>query len=195
MNHFDCSPFRRPCRPEPPVEPDGVCPSAFLMQRILASGHIHRRNQCYPVCLSGLPAQAQAPFTVTDVLQNGDPVWQEDGCPSVRGMTLRLSIPLAVRLRDACGCAYSVSSCVEEKLHLRPEGPPQECWRGQVYLQSAVRLSSRCAPCGDAQCSVPLEVIVCGYLLCACPSRSPAPLCADPRPLYPHMPCPRSFFD
>jgi len=184
--------------PPPAAAPQEDVPSrpsaAFLMQRILASGQLHRRCQCYPVCLNDLPPQACPPYTVTDVFLCGEPKWREDGCSLHFGTSLEVTLPVAVRVRDGDGRAYVIAAQIEECLRLRPECPRQECWRGQIYLQAAVRLANRCHPCDGAQCAVPMEVLLSGYLLCACPSRpmGPGP-CADPRPWYPQPICKTMF--
>lgn len=189
MKCFDV-PYRRQ-----PTEPDrqACCSSAaFLMQRILASGQTHRRCQPYPICLNDLPPQADPPFTVTDVFLCAPPAWRQDGCPDRRGIMLQVTLPIALRLRDSQGCCYVLSASIEESLCLRPHEPLRECWRGQVSLQAAVRLASRCAACTECQCTVPMEVVINGYLLSPCSVRQPdSDCCFDRRPLYPQPICER----
>lgn len=183
MKHPHYSP---PC---PPPVPSGCScgESRFLLPKILASGKMHRHRQCYPLCLSCLPREAAPPFTVADAIVCGQPVWQEIPCHERGGILLSVTLPLSLSLRDANGCPLNASSSIEEKLRLRFSCRENECWRGQIYVQGAVRLcgcgSISCDGCGD----VPLEVMLEGYILAPCQIGSPAcpPPCPEGRPWYP----------
>ena len=179
-------PPERPSCPDVPCDPTPCLPGCFLMQRILASGRLHRRRQCYPLCLGDLPSDARPPFTVLDVAACAFPQWEE--CPDSgrQGFLFRVTVPLSVRLRDGCGRTYVIQSFLEERLCLRAEGPAAPCWRGQCFVQAAVRLAGRPCPCDDSPCSVPLEVLLEGYSLAPCTvGRSDRPICPPARPWYP----------
>ncbi len=200
MKHVsDCRPcggVRLPARPGPPGRPEpdedrflqpGLprCPGGYLMQRILASGCLHRRRQCYPLCLRGLPEPLCPPLTVADAFVCAAPQWEETCCRDHTGLDFLVTVPLLLRLRDGAGRVSSAQSWLQENLRLCPRTPQRECWRGQVFVQAAVRLAGR-AECREECCSVPLEVLIEGYLLapCAlnpCPDRN----CPPPRPWYP----------
>ena len=192
--------FRRPScggckRPAPsalpPADPCALqtpsCRPAgcFLVQRILASGRLHRRRQCYPLCLRGLPSQAREPVTVLDACADGLPRWAECDERGRCGWMIRVTVPLSLRVRDSAGCTYVIPSSLEEQLRLIPEGPAQQCWRGQCFVQAAVRLAGKCCPCGDSPCSVPLEVLIEGYLLSPCTVGRPDAACPPRLPWYP----------
>ena len=181
--------FPRPSRCAPPPDaPMDACAPAFLLQKILAAGQMHRRCAQYPVNLCSLPEDAQPPFTVNGVFLCGQPSWREEECFERRGIRLRVTLPVGIRVQDACCKSYVISQQIEEGLALHPVRSASDCWRGQIWLQAAVRLAcpprSIREPCGD----IPLEVLINGYLLCACQSRPVSP-CGDRRPLYPPSIC------
>ena len=158
------------------------------MQRILASGCIHRRRQCYPLCLNGVTEQARPPVSVMDVAVCAAPQWEEACGWNRRGLELLITVPLLIRLRDGAGCASTAQSCLQETLRLIPKAPERECWRGQVYVQAAVRLAG-CAACRDDPCSVPLEALIEGYILAPIAVNAASPVCPYPqKPWYP-QPC------
>ena len=178
------SPDHRPLRPDFPCAPQP--PGGFLMQRILAFGRLHHPRQCYSLRLAGLPCQALAPFTVTDAAVCAPPRWEEMPCRERGALLLRVTVPLTVRVQDGSGCVFTAESALEEQMRLRMYCPDSECWRGQIFVQAAVRLCGRCAGCCGETCDVPLEVMMEGYVLASCAmGRQEPPCCPDPRPLYP----------
>ena len=186
---------RRPPPPRPdredspcgwkPERPNSSPWGGYLMQRVFAVGSLRRRI-CHSLCLEGLPAQAQPPLTVTDLSLCGAPRWEEVPCRDSRSL-LRVSVPLLFRVRDACGCDYCLTDELEENLSLRVQCPPDNCWRGQPFVQAAARLAGRTAPCGcGCRCEVPLEIMLEGYILAPCVMGRPdAPPCPPDRPWYP----------
>ena len=207
MKHADdrrpCGCARPPMKPYPPARPDrrngppcpdsspssfppvGLppCPGGYLMQRILASGCVHRRRQCYPLRLDGLPEHGCGPVTVMDAAVCASPQWEEASCRDQ--MEFLVTVPLLLRVRDENGCVGGVQTCLQERLRLCPRAGARECWRGQMFVQAAVRLAG-CAACRENPCPVPLEVLVEGYILApsildACA----APPCPPPKPWYP----------
>ena len=156
------------------------------MQRILASGTAHRRRQCYPLCLPALPDGARPPLTVLSVSVCAQPQWEETDCASHRGLAILVTVPLTVRARDACGRIYSLTTYLREELALRSRGPEAACWRGQVFVQAAVRLAGRAEIGCGSPCEIPLEVFLEGYMLAPCAVNScGAPACPPPKPWYP----------
>ena len=179
-----CCPHPEPPCPPPPERPDCMprpC-GEYLMQRIIASGRIYRRRACYPVSLNALPEQAQPPFTVLEAVSCYAPCWEEAPCRDRRGMTLLVTVPLTLRVRDGNGCVYTVSTEIQEELRLRSLSPACEYWRGQPMVQASVRLAGRPCPCDCTRCDVPLEVCIEGYLITPCAVGRPEPSCC-PRPL------------
>ena len=196
-----CGGDRPPCRPPSPCRPDHPdippprpCPpqalpcrpGGYLMQHVLASGSLHRRQGCYPLCLRSLPDQACPPYTPEDAAVCAAPQWEEADCCGRQGLTLCVTVPLLLRLRDARGCLYSVQTFLQDTLRLLPRGPAADCWRGQVFVQAAARLAGRNSiGCGGA-CQVPLEVILQGFVLAPCVlDPCAAPPCPPQKPWYP----------
>lgn len=173
--------------PLPPKPAMGINPcGGYLMQRVIAFGRLYRRRECYPICLNCLPPQAEPPYTLIAACVCGQIRWEECPLRDRRGMSLHVTIPLQVRVRDAQGCMYAVNTEIEEELTLRYTCPPSECWRGTPYVQAAVRLAGRACPCGSAQCEAPLEVSLEGYMLATCMINPPmTPQCPPDRPWYP----------
>ena len=175
---------RHPTVPPPP--PDRGPRGGFFMQRILACGKLHRRSQCCEVCLSALPPEARPPYRVTDVAVCSCPQWEEADEEWRNALSLLVTVPLKVRLRDAGGRCYAVPASITQSLCLRCECPARECWRGQIFVQAAVRLSCRPQPCDQKACALPLEVLLEGYVLSPCAVNcGNRPACHDTRPLYP----------
>lgn len=163
--------------------------NCYLMQRILASGRMYRRRQSYPLCLCDLPPEAVPPFTVLETGVCGPSVWET--CDDRRQDRIRVTVPLSVRIRDGCGRVYMSAAQVTETLCLTGREPPESCWRGQIFVQAAVRLAGRVCPCEKAPCQVPLEVLIEGYILSPCTVGCPEnPPCPPSRPWYP-----RPMFD
>lgn len=188
-------PVPRP-EPRPPERPDCGCApipapcGEYLMQRILASGRVYRRRACCPVSLNALPEQAQPPFTVLEVISCCPPCWEDASCRDRHGMSLLVTVPITLRVRDGNGCVYNASSEIQEELRLRSLCSAYECWRGQPMIQAGVRLAGRPCPCECTRCDVPLEVCIEGYLISPCAVGRPETSCRPrqlpwyPEPIY-----------
>ena len=153
------------------------------MQRILASGCVHRRRQCYPLRLNGLPEPGCGPVSVVDAAVCAPSKWEESFCRDA--LDFLVTVPLILQVRQENGCVCGVQSCIQEQLRLCPKASAWECWRGQMFVQAAIRLAG-CTACRENPCSVPLEVLIEGYILApsvldACA----APACPPSKPWYP----------
>lgn len=181
-----------PCdchRPAPPCPSRKPVPS-FLMQRILASGKIHRRCQCYSLHPDAFPCQGTPPYTLINAAVCGQLSWQEMPCHEKGAILLQVSIPLSLQIRDETGNIFTAYAAVEEQIRLHCTGTNAECWRGQIYLQAAARLCSCIQFCQEGPLDARLEIILEGFLLTACPISGPGkPPCPPPRPWYPEAHC------
>ena len=145
-----CCSDRRPGSARPLPRPPASCCAPpgpwyggdYLMQRILASGQLHRRCQRYSLCVPPVCDAACGPLTVADVSVCAPPAWADAPCDSHRGLELLVTIPLLLRLRDGRGCLFTVQTILRERLRLTARGGAAECWRGQAQVQAAVRLIS-----------------------------------------------------
>lgn len=176
--------FRRPgencgCPPPLPPRPAG----AFLMQRILGKGQIHKRRACYSLCLCS--CKDTECLQLLDVMVSGHPRWEELPCHERGAILLLVTVPLLLRVRDENGCIFTLESALEEQLRIRLSCREEESWRGQIFVQAAVRLSG-CARLQNGCFDAPLEVMLEGYILspCAVGASCPPP-CPEPRPWYP----------
>lgn len=177
-----CVPCGRPVPPQPPLS----CGGSYLMQRILAAGKALRRPAVIPLCPQQIPRDARAPFTVLEAHVYGEPHWQEAPCCRRGAMTLLVRVPLALRLRDACGACFLVHADAEEELILTRRCPEGDLWRGQIFVQAAARPWRGYPAFRGDSCDVPVELLIEGFLLSPCAMGCPdRPACPDGRPLYP----------
>lgn len=176
--------FRRPggpcgCPPPAPPRPSG----AFLMQRILGKGQLHKRRSCYSLCLCAY--KESDCLQLLDAAVSGNPRWEELPCHERGAVLLQVTIPLLLRIRDANGCIFTSESSLDEELRIRLSCREEEAWRGQIFVQGAVRLSG-CARIQDGCFHAPLEVFLEGFILSPCAvGPSCPPPCPEPKPWYP----------
>jgi len=176
------------CGSLPPKRPDAPSSSTdrFLIHRILASGMLHRRCQCYSLTLEAPPCQGNPPFMIIDAALGGNPTWQEIPCHERGAMLLQVMLPLAIRIRDACGNEFTTASSLEEQISLCIFCPEQQCWRGQISVNAAIRLCSPVTIGHNGSFDARLDVCMEAYLLSACALRSPEkPACPPSKPWYP----------
>ena len=174
------------CPPPLPYPPRKDTCEKYLMQRILASGKLHQRCKAYSLCLDSMPCTGSPPFTLVDATVSGQPIWQELPCHQRATMQIQVTVPLLLRFRDSAGCISVLHSSLDEQLLLHCISPDAENWRGQIYVQAAVRSCSCVQLCTPGPLDARLEVILEGYVLTACPmgssSHSPYP---PSKPWYP----------
>lgn len=186
MKPFSHSPFC--CDNRPPKRPEAQSSSAnrFLIHRILASGKLQRRCQCYSLALDALPCQGNPPFMVIDAGLGGNPTWQEIPCHERGTMLLNVMLPLAIRIRDSCGNIFTAVSSLEEQISLCIFCPDQQCWRGQISVHAAIRLCSPVPIGHNGSFDARLDVCMEAYLLSSCALRGPeSPAYPPSKPWYP----------
>ncbi|MBE5782353.1 MAG: hypothetical protein E7329_03445 [Clostridiales bacterium] len=178
IKDHSCRPGGGCYSPEPP-RPSG----AFLMQRILGKGQLHRRRACYSLCLCACSSHDH--LQLLDVTVSGNPQWEEIPCHERGAILLQVTVPLLLRIRDENGCVFSKESSLNEQLRIRLSCREEESWRGQIFVQAAVRLAG-CARMQAGCFEAPLEVMLEGYILspCAMGASCPPP-CPEPKPWYP----------
>lgn len=175
-----CYPCGHP-KKEPPRQ--GV-----LLPKILCSGREWQRCLCVTLCVSGLPGNAQPPYTLVCVTQSEQPpVFVEDASNCApRCLCGCARVPLRCVVRDACGCAHAASACLEMEARVPLHCPRAERWRHTLVIVPSVRLI--CPPVESADCrfDARLEALLCLYMVQWTPiyMRDPKPQCPD-LPLYP----------
>ena len=178
-----------PCRP-----PSGCCsqrplPGGFLLPRIVAAGREWQRRCSLTLTVEGLPACAEGPLTLLEVMACGEPTWETLDCDDSRLSFLRVRVPLHCLVRDRCGSVHTGRAAITVDMRLRLSSPRAECWRSCLMVLPCVRLI--CIPCAS-ECptfDVLLEVLVEAYMTRwePCLSGPPKPACPD-LPLFP-QPC------
>jgi len=169
-----------PPRPPHPRPPRPAPPQGYLMQKIIAcekrSLPCLYAEWCFDGCTSGCIQQVSA---------CGTPCWTvENGC------TLRISVPLNVRLCDSCGhcTAHPASVDVETDLP-RSFLCGMDDPRNMLLILPCVRLlraECTCSGCFRVQLAVSLELCLLRYEAIHC--GSPKPQCPQ-LPLYPPPMC------
>lgn len=170
------------CQPPKPHHPPRPAPpQGYLMQKIVACEKRTIPCLCTEWCLD-----ACASGTIQSVVPGGAPSWTvENGC------TLRISLPLSVRLCDACGrcCAYPANSIAEIDLPHRFLSELAD-FRSTLLIMPCVRLlhaECACGGCFRAKLAVSLEICLLRYETVYC--GAPKPACPPPLPLYPQPMC------
>ncbi|MBR1585088.1 MAG: hypothetical protein IJ662_06070 [Clostridia bacterium] len=186
----------KPCNPCGDAALSFPCPPSSggcLAMRILACGQLHRRPECVFLCPDSLPCGARPPFTVLSAVTCGADQWE--ALPACRGgVRLLLKTPVSLRVRDGCGTVIPMDLTLQAELTLRCRCPENELWRGQYFVQSAVRPWRGRLPRQNNGWEIPLEWLAQGFVLSPGVQPFPDPCrCADPRPLYPPAPCDQRF--
>ncbi len=167
-----------PCYPPKPPRP---APSqGYLVQKIIAC-----EKRTLPVLCAEWRFDDCASGCIQQVSACGTPCWTaENGC------TLRISLPLNVRLCDACGHCTTHPTSVDAETTL-PHSflCGMDDPRNTLFILPCVRLihaERTCGGCFRAQLAVTLEMYLLRYeaLSCGCPK----PQCPQ-LPLYPPPMC------
>ena len=157
------------------------CGSQFLVQKVVGAGQLRQRCRSYPLCFE-IPCAAQEPVCVTDAQLCGEPQWEEIPCPECGTKLLKVTLPLRLRLRDACGHCFNTDSALTEEVRIRFY--ESDCLSGQTFMQAQVRFCGNSCACTPGNC-VPLTVSIDAYRTTFCPVGSMRPPCPPPKPWYP----------
>lgn len=163
-----------------PTSPCRPCGGRFLIQKVIGSGQLRQRCRSYSLCFD-IPCAAREPVSVTDAQVCGEPQWEEMPCLECGTALLRVTLPLRLTLRDACGHCFEADSSLNEQVRLRYFDP---CTSGQTVVQARVRLCGGNCAC-KPECGVPLAVSIDVYRTTLCPVGSAPPACPPPMPWYP----------
>jgi len=168
------------CYPPKPPHPRSAPPQGYLLQKIIACEKRSLPCLCAEWCFDSCSAHC-----IQNVAVCGAPLWtMENGC------TLRITLPLSVRLCDACGHCVTQPASVELETAL-PHSflCGMDDPRSTLLILPCVRLiraEERCGGCFRVQLAVSVEICLLRYEICRC--QSPKPQCPQ-LPLYPQPIC------
>lgn len=161
------------CYPPKPPHPRPAPPQGYLMQKIIACEKRSMPCLCTEWCFDSCSADC-----IQSISGPGTPCWTiENGC------TLRISIPLNVRLCDSCGRCHTQQTSVDVETDLsRHFLCGMDDPRNTLLILPCVRLihaECTCSGCFRVQLAVSLDI----YLL-----RFEAIHCGQPKPQCPQLP-------
>ena len=137
--------------------------SGCLVPRILSTGRTFQRRITQTLCVTDLPDCAESPLTLVGVTVCGPATWEQ--LSECRQSLLRVTVPVAVQIRDCSGRCRTGHSTVTLTIPLCMNCPAQDFWRGQLYVAPCIRLAGPVTEdedgCFDASLEVQAEV----YLL------------------------------
>lgn len=169
-----------PCYPPRPHPPRPAPPQGYLLQRIIGCERRSIPCLCTEWCFEGCGASS-----IQQVTASGAPCWTlENGC------TLRLKLPVNVRLCDPCGHCVTQPASVDVETDLpRSFLCGLDDPRNTLLILPCVRLiraECACGGCFRVQLCISLELYLLRYeTIHGC---QPKPSCPQ-LPLYPPPMC------
>ena len=132
----------------------------YLVPRITSIGRTFQRRITQTLCPQDLPETAEAPLTLVSVTVSGQASWEQ--ISECRQQLLRVTVPVALQIRDCAGRCRTAHSTVMLTIPLCRHCPAQELWRGQLYVAPCIRLAAPVTEnedgCFDATLEVQAEV-------------------------------------
>ncbi len=114
------------------------------------------------LCVDGIPDCAESPLTLECVTVCGQATWEQ--VSECRQQLLRVTVPVAVQVRDCAGRCRTGHATVTLTIPLRGCSQ-QDLWRGQLYVAPSIRLAAPVTENEDGCFDAPLEVNVDVYLV------------------------------
>lgn len=111
----------------------------MLAPRIVASGRARLRANDLTLCVQDLPDTAEPPFALIAVNASGPSDWEFLSISRFCA-TLRVTIPLTVRVRDCAGCVFCAHSSITVDVPVRISIPQRNPGRAHVEVMPSVRL-------------------------------------------------------
>lgn len=133
------------------------------MPRVISTGRTFQRRITQTLCIDDLPDYAEQPLTLVGVTVCGPSTWEQ--ISECRQTLLRVTVPVAVQVRDCAGRCLTGHSTVTLTIPLCMTCPAQDFWRGQLYVAPCVRLAAQVTQDDDGCFDAPLEVHAEVYLL------------------------------
>ncbi len=134
----------------------GGITSGCLVPRIISTGRTFQRRITQTLCIDDLPDCAESPLTLVGVTVCGQATWEQ--ISECRQTLLRVTVPVVVQIRDCAGRCRSGHSTVMLTIPMCMNCPPQDFWRGQLFVAPCIRLAAPVTEDEDGCFDAPLEV-------------------------------------
>lgn len=134
-----------------------------LVPRVISTGRTFQRRMTQTLCINDLPDYAEQPLTLVGVTVCGQSTWEQIN--ECRQSLLRVTVPVAVQVRDCAGRCLTGHSTVTLTIPLCMNCPAQDFWRGQLYVAPCIRLAAQVTQDDDGCFDAPLEAHAEVYLL------------------------------
>ncbi len=133
---------------------------SVLTPRYVSIGRTFQRRITQTLCIDDLPDCAESPLTLVGVTVCGPASWEQ--ISECRQQLLRVTVPVAVQIRDCAGRCRTGHSTVMLTIPLCMPCPAQDFWRSQLYVAPCIRLAAPVTEnedgCFDATLEVQAEV-------------------------------------
>lgn len=133
--------------------------SGYLVPRYMSIGRTFQRRITQTLCINDLPDCADSPLTLVCVTVSGQASWEQ--ISECRQQLLRVTVPVAVQIRDCSGRCRTGHATVTLTIPLCGCSS-QDLWQGQLYVAPCIRLAAPVTEnedgCFDATLEVRAEV-------------------------------------
>ena len=136
--------------------------SGYLVPRYQSIGRAFQRRITQTLCIDDIPDCAEAPLTLVGVSVSGQAAWEQ--LTECRQQLLRVTVPVAVQIRDCAGRCRTGHATVTLTIPLCGCAN-QDLWRGQLYVAPCIRLAAPVTQNEDGCFDATLEVQAECYLV------------------------------
>ena len=134
----------------------------YLVPRYTSIGRTFQRSITQTLCVDGIPDCAESPLTLVGVTVSGQATWEQ--ISECRQQLLRVTVPVAVQIRDCSGRCRTGHATVTLTIPLCGCSA-HDFWRGQLYVAPCIRLAAPVTENDDGCFDAPLEVNAEVYLV------------------------------
>ena len=136
--------------------------SGYLVPRYTSIGRTFQRSITQTLCVDDLSPTADSPLTLVGVTVSGQASWEQ--ISECRQQLLRVTVPVAVQIRDCSGRCRTGHATVTLTIPLCGCSA-QDFWRGQLYVAPCIRLAAPVTENEDGCFDAPLEINAEVYLV------------------------------
>ena len=136
--------------------------SGYLVPRYQSIGRTFQKRITQTLCIDDIPDCAETPLTLVGVSVSGQAAWEQ--LTECRQQLLRVTVPVAVQIRDCAGRCRTGHSTVTLTIPLCGCAN-QDLWRGQLYVAPCIRLAGPVPENEDGCFDATLEVQAECYLV------------------------------